>query len=218
MARGKPRKNLRRRGPKREAYDRVLIVCEGERTEPAYFDNLARRYRLSSANIEVVGTGVDPATIVKRAKQRREREIRQGERYDQTYCVFDQDEHPTFDRAFDDARNSGLKLARSWPCFEFWLLLHFRYSRSPYTTSAGRGPCENCISDLRQHLPNYRKASRGIFSQLEERLEYAKDNAARALYDARNTGEFNPSTEIHRLVCYLQSIETAANNSAGRSA
>ena len=44
-----PRQHLARRGPRREAYDRVLIVCEGECTEPLYFQDLMARYRLSTA-------------------------------------------------------------------------------------------------------------------------------------------------------------------------
>ncbi len=41
MAR-KPRrgKQLQRKVPKRKPYDRVLIVCEGEKTEPIYFEDL----------------------------------------------------------------------------------------------------------------------------------------------------------------------------------
>ena len=44
-------------GPQRESYDRVLIVCEGKKTEPSYFGDLLTHYRLSMANIEIVGSG-----------------------------------------------------------------------------------------------------------------------------------------------------------------
>ena len=46
-----------------------------------------------------------------------------------------------------------------------------------------------------------------MFFELEDRLEEAKARAARALDDARATGEFNPSTEVHELVGYLQSLK-----------
>ena len=51
MAGRRPRQQLARRGPRREPYDRVLIVCEGECTEPLYFQDLTAHYRLSTANM-----------------------------------------------------------------------------------------------------------------------------------------------------------------------
>ena len=207
----KPRNRPGRHRAKREPYARVLIVCEGKRTEPMYFRELADHYRLGTANIVVVGSGADPHTVVREAKQLREREERQGERYDTVYCVFDHDEHAAFDGASHDAATSGLKLARSWPCFEFWLLLHFGYSRSPYTRVGGRSPCDNCIRDLRVHLPEYEKAARGMFQSLEGLLEDAKRNAKQAIADVNETGERNPSTEVHELVGYLQSIKDGSD-------
>lgn len=203
----KPRNHPRRYRAKREPYDRVLIVCEGKRTEPLYFSELAERYSLSTANIVVVGSGSDPHTIVREAKQLRQQEKRRGEKYDRVYCVFDHDEHTTFDDASNDAITNGLKLARSWPCFEFWLLLHFSYSRSPYTQAGGRSPCDNCIRDLRVLLPGYEKAAPGTFQGLEDRLEDAKHNAKQVIANVNATGEPNPSTEAHKLVDYLQSIK-----------
>ena len=215
VPRRKPRNRPGRRGAKREPYDRVLIVCEGERTEPLYFRELADHYRLATANIEVVGSGSDPHTVVRKAKELQKRERRQGEQYDEVYCVFDRDEHPAFDNASKDATDSGLKLARSWPCFELWLLLHFVYSRGPYTNEGGRSPCGNCIRDLRTHLPGYEKATPGLFRILEDRLEGAKRNAKRAITDAERTGAPNPSTEVHELVDYLQSIKSGSGDDGG---
>jgi len=60
---------------------------------------------------------------------------------------------------------------------------------------------------VRNFLPRYAKAARGVFFELEDRLEEAKARAARALEDARATGAFNPSTEVHELVDYLQSLK-----------
>ena len=43
-----------RRKPRvREPYDRVLIVTEGEKTEPLYFRELVSTYRINTANVEV---------------------------------------------------------------------------------------------------------------------------------------------------------------------
>ena len=42
-----------RRGPVREPRATVLIVCEGESTEPNYFRELKRRARLANVNVVV---------------------------------------------------------------------------------------------------------------------------------------------------------------------
>ena len=207
MANRKPRKHVERRSPEREPYDRVLIVCEGRKTEPNYFQELVNRHRLSTANIVVTGIGEGPIQIVQRAKTLSQKEQSHGEKYDSVYCVFDRDEHSSFDQACAVANESNLKLARSWPCFEFWLLLHFRFTRAPYTRSGQRSPADNCIRDLRKNLPAYNKAMPGIFADLECNLEDAKKHARSALTDVVKTNDCNPSTEIHELVCYLQSLK-----------
>ena len=54
-----------RRGPQREPYDLVLIVCEGAKTEPYYFEGLKRVWRLSNANVHVRSAGAsDPPNLV----------------------------------------------------------------------------------------------------------------------------------------------------------
>ena len=90
-------------------------------------------------------------------------------------------------------------------CFKFWLLLHFDFSHQPYGRSGGRSPAQNCVSEVRNFFPRYAKAARGVFFELEDRLEEAKARAARALDDARATGAFNPSTGVHELVDSLKS-------------
>ena len=208
MARRSPRKPSRRQAPKREPYNRVLIVCEGSKSEPLYFSEIRRRYRLSTANVQVVNEGSAPISVVNEASKRQKKELDLGEKYDYVFCVFDRDEHATFDAACAKAKGKKQELVRSWPCFEFWLLLHFGYSRKPYARSGALSPAANCLRDLREHLPDYEKTQRGLFEYLEDRLEDAKSNAQRTIVDASKTKEPNPSTEIHRLVEYLQNLKT----------
>ncbi|MCY4610476.1 MAG: RloB family protein [Gammaproteobacteria bacterium] len=206
MAR-RPRHYTRAIQPKHEFHDRVLIVCEGKETEPSYLKELKVCNELGDASVTVAGLGSDPLTVVRHAKRIRARERRKGSEYDRVFCVFDRDEHSTFARAGNEAEASGLTLARSWPCFEYWLLLHFRYSRKPYVKAGNRSPAENCLGDLCKYLPEYAKATEGIYPALESRLEAAKARALRAMDEAQETEEPNPSTEIHELVSYLQSLK-----------
>ena len=60
-------RSLSRRPPSVEPRDRVLIVCEGKKTEPNYFKRLRGMLRLSSTTVKVVHEGPSPITVVKTA-------------------------------------------------------------------------------------------------------------------------------------------------------
>ena len=206
MNRIRSRNDLARRVAKRATYDRVLIVCEGRKTEPYYFRELVNNYRLSTVNVQIVGSGADPNQVVREADQIARTEKRKGERFDKVFCIFDRDEHEFFDQASNTATNKKIKPIRSWPCFEFWLFLHFDYSRRPYARSGNRSPATNCIQSLMRYLPNYKKSAPALFQQLQDKLETAITNGKRSRKDSDDTGEDNPSTEIHILVEYLRDL------------
>ena len=61
---------LKRRASRRSSYDKVLIVCEGEKTEPNYFNELVHYYKLNTANVEIDGScGSSPRSVLKRAEK-----------------------------------------------------------------------------------------------------------------------------------------------------
>src|SRR5882757_9752287 len=98
---GRQAKTYARRGPQREPYDLVLIVCEGTKTEPNYLTGLRNAYRLSSANIKILPAGAtDPMSIVAFTQSEMTRE-----QYDRAYCVFDRDGHQTYDGALQRIAN-----------------------------------------------------------------------------------------------------------------
>lgn len=140
------------------------------------------------------------------ASEEDRKEKRNGERFDAVYCVFDRDSHPRFEEASNMARGRGFQLARSWPCFEFWLLLHFESTRAPYARKGSVSPCDACIHDLRKYLPAYSKGDHATFDALWHRLENAIENGRKAAADAKATGESNPSTEVHELVARLRKL------------
>lgn len=69
--------------PNLEEKPTILIVCEGENTEPSYFE----QFRLSSATIIPVGEGYNTISLVNRAKQ-----IASQGTFEQVWCVFDKDD------------------------------------------------------------------------------------------------------------------------------
>ncbi|MCA6516209.1 MAG: RloB domain-containing protein [Chitinophagaceae bacterium] len=100
----------------------ILIVCEGENTEPSYF----RQFKLSSATIKPVGEGYNTISLVKRALQ-----LSKEKSYDQVWCVFDTDPKPdnpnqskNFNSAVKLANKNAFGVAYSNQAFEYWIILH----------------------------------------------------------------------------------------------
>jgi hypothetical protein len=211
----KSTRGLQRRAARREAYAKVLIVCEGEKTEPRYFQGLRNHYGLNTANVEVCGEcGSDPNSVLQFAKQRYREEKDTGDAFDKVFCVFDKDAHANYDEALNaiaTAPPRGTFVAiSSVPCFEYWLLLHYVYSTRPYSALPGNSAGNQVLSELRGYLPDYEKGADNIFVTLMDQLKFAKDNAARSLCEAQANGTDNPTTRIHELVSFLQEIKTAS--------
>jgi hypothetical protein len=196
-----------RREPEREPYDLVLIVCEGTRTEPSYFRGLRLIERLSNTNIRITpADGTDPLSIVRYAEQL-------ADDYDRTYCVFDRNGHANYDDALrrlaqsQVGRAGRLIAVPSWPCFEIWLLLHFRYSSAAIVKAGRKSAGDRAVDELKRHLPNYRKGHEGIYQELLPNLDQAITHAARLRRDNERTGNNNPSTRVHELVQYLRRLK-----------
>ena len=198
-------KNLKRRQAKRKPYEKVLIVCEGTKTEANYFKGLIDKYRLSS--VVVQGAGINPMGIVQRAKKQSERARKSSDPFDKVFCVFDKDTHKDYEKAISTLRSKrsrkNFEAIYSVPAFEYWLLLHFEYSTRPYSGA------DEIVRDLKKHLPEYTKGKRDIFDALQEKLEIAKKNARRSLKQAKQNKTDSPFTHIHELVEYLQNIKNA---------
>jgi len=185
----------------------VLIVCEGEKTEPEYFKGLQKLHRLSNANITIVpGDGNDPVSIVKHA-------LKAGGDFDRVFCVFDRDGHANYQEALDLVANltlgkkGKLTAVTSVPCFEIWILLHFAYTTAPFVISGGRSACDNVISAIRGHMPEYQKALASVFEQLQPHLDTASTHGNRLAQHNRDTESPNPATKVHELVKYLRELK-----------
>lgn len=201
-----------RRKANRSPYEKVLIVCEGEKTEPNYFNELIDHYEINTANVKVDGScGSDPLGVVNYAIAQYKQEIATGEPFDKVYCVIDRDAHPNFDPAI--SKLNSQKPANvyqgivSVPCFEYWLLLHIHYTRAAFMPAGNKSAGDKALAELTALWPEYGKGKHGTFSHFFKDLEFAKANAARGLVDAHQTNAKNPSTNVHELVVYLQNIK-----------
>lgn len=202
--------SFRRSAAKRAPYDRVLIVCEGQKTEPIYFKKLREYFHLNSVNVVIADkkSGLDPKRLIEYAIE----EFNKSRDFDHVYCVFDRDKHPSFDEALDKIRSTKLKKATirpitSTPCFELWLLLHFKYTTRPFCSAENDSNCALVVSDLKNHIPNYEKGNSNVFSTVSDKLDTAVKNAKQLVGYHRTSGANNPSTDVYRLVEYLESLK-----------
>lgn len=203
-------KALQRKRNQRAPYDRVLIVCEGEKTEPNYFNELREYYRLSTVNIEVRGDcGSDPMSVFRFAKQRFREEKDNNNPFDKVFCIFDKDAHANYDEAVQAINSTTpantFYAITSVPAFEFWLLLHFIFSTKPYRCLPNNSAAKQLERELKNYLPHYQKGEKGVFKKLIQSLPFALSNAKKLARQANHSG--NPSTQVHSLVETLQNIK-----------
>ena len=205
-------KQLQRAKESRKPYDKVLIVCEGEKTEPYYLIALRDHLKLSQANIKIdPNCDSSPTSVVKYAKELIKESLKNP--YDHVFRVIDRDRHSDFNTAIaqiNGYKNKDTKLHAivSNPCFEFWILLHFNYTTKLFGTS-GDSPCINLIKkNLKVFIEDYKKGDKAIMPTIiKSGLEMAIVNAKRANKTAKKNGSDNPTTQMDELVNYLKNLK-----------
>lgn len=207
-------RNLRRRAAVRQPYERLLIVCEGEKTEPLYLREIQQAYRLATAHVHVLHSpiGTEPAQVLEYAlmvfkEGDRTRGIRAKE-FDRIVVVFDRDDHRTYHTALaqaaaqnrklknDNGMPTPLDVVATVPCFELWLLLHFEDVNAPLHRDAA-------IEQLRTHLPRYEKGSGGHWAATQTHLTLATRRAERLAAASTAHDGTMPFTMMHELVARL---------------
>ncbi|MDO9568878.1 MAG: RloB family protein [Hydrogenophaga sp.] len=193
---------------------RVLIVCEGEKTEPLYLNDLKADLRIRPAAVKIAPhDGSSPDRVVAHGHALYEEDARQGDSFDAVYFVFDRDKHPTYAaalQALNDCKAAGkpFHAVTSIPCFEYWLLLHFGFTDQPFDAAGKKSAADRLIAELRTKpgFKQYGKGQKGIYALLKDKLPTAIQGAALGLKNAAKTGEDNPTTRMHELVAALQAL------------
>ncbi|MCD8480939.1 MAG: RloB family protein [Candidatus Cloacimonetes bacterium] len=199
--------NRRRVNTRKTPPDLILIVTEGEKTEPCYF----KSFPLHTTKVaRIVGTGRNTLSLVAQTDKEleiakidylRDHGIRLRDKDVVVWCVFDKDSFPAeqFDNAVSSARAKGYQVAYSNEAFELWYLLHFHY----YNTALTR---DRYISLLHKALERrYQKNDPDMYRILKHRQADAIRNATKLLagYMPPNPSSDNPSTTVFELVEYL---------------
>jgi len=205
-------RDLARKQARRSTYDRVLIVCEGTKTEPNYIRKLIDFLELNTANVEVDGdSGSSPVSVVEHSKKRYNEEKRTGNAFDRVFCVFDKDSHESYNRALDEVKKAKpkyiFKAITSVPCFEYWLLLHYEFSTKEFVVIGTKSACANLTDHLRKFFPAYSKGNANTYNEIKSQTTRAIDRSKWALKQARENERDNPSTLMHELVEYLNHLK-----------
>ncbi len=192
-----------RRPAKFKPQPRILILCEDAKSCRTYLLEAAQNYRCH-VDVEIAHIGkTDPRGIVAEAKKRHAD-------YESIYCAIDRDTHETFDEAVQNAAAPPtVELIVSHPCYEFWLLLHFRKTRRPFAGSGNHSAADNVGVALRKEagMETYAKGKAdGLFEALLAKLPDARTRAQQVLAEALNEGEMNPSTRLHELIALFETL------------
>lgn len=184
---------------------KILIVSEGEKSEPQYFNWLKKKWRVN-AEIEIIGAAGAPKDVVQKAISLFKDARSKKTSFDQVWCVFDKDDFPSdsIDEAFAIANRHQIRIAFSNESFEVWYLLHFNY----FDSALGRRElCKKLSAELGF---SYVKNDTKIFPKIQPQLTDAVRNARR-LFEINGSTRANPVTGIFLLI---KELATYAANSA----
>ncbi len=185
----------------------ILIVGEGERTEPHYFEGLKKAVEARGGLTVRVkkGRGRSAEDVVNEALN--EMGLRA---YDEVWCVIDV-EGPghtgPLQRARELAEKHRITLCMSNPSFEVWILAHFERTRKHFPDAAA------VIAEINKHWQKafpgqkYEKGDAALFERLRDQRDAAISNA-RSVRESdhpgvHDTAKANSSTDVYRLVSRL---------------
>jgi len=203
----------RRKENVREKLVRFLIVCEGTKTEPHYFEALINNYISTVREVTIEGEGRATVALVDRTLEiKTELERKNAMSFDRVWVVFDKDDFDDFNEAIKKARKLGFQSAWTNEAFELWYYLHFEYLDTGISRTAYIEKLEEAFRSRMGDVNfNYRKGNPDIYSMLQQygREDLAKRFARqlRGLYTGTNYASHKPCTMVDKLVDELENSE-----------
>lgn len=189
-----------------------LIVTEGERTEPLYFNGLKELIRekiggmvdvIEVPVIDVCGEGSSTGKLLEIT----EKIVKDANIiYQNIWVVFDKDDFKDFDKAITDGINKGYKMAWSNQSFEYWLYLHFYYSDSALHRDDLCKKLDDIFKAYGLGDGTYKKNYEDIYNLVNtyNGVNTAIKNAKRRMASFKNginkPSEYDPGTTVYILV------------------
>lgn len=188
-----------------------LIVTEGTKTEPQYFEgfkndiNNLYRGRISIV-IEGIGQGANTLTLLERAQKIAEKD---PDKYKHIWLVYDMDDFPkddfdnTYNRCKALSENCGSVIYHAlWSneCIEYWFLLHFMALDSALNRNEYYPKLTECLGS------KYEKNRKDIYTLLKSNIKEAINNAKRM--ETNNKGKppskCTPGTAVYEIFEMLE--------------
>ena len=182
-----------------------LIACEGEKTEPNYFEKFGRKFGNVIFEIDCVGKGYNTLKVVEEAIKIRDKN---PNKYDRVWAVFDKDNFPDndFNSAIQKAKANNIGCAWSNEAFELWYLLHFQYRNTAMSRKDYKKAIESEVKKQKTDFV-YAKNSTEMYDILQkygnqtQAIKYAEKLSEK--YDNQNFANHNPRTQVYELVRQL---------------
>ncbi|MFF0528057.1 RloB family protein [Nocardia amikacinitolerans] len=184
------------------------VYVEGVSTEPEYIDALKRLPEFAdvvSVDVSVEEAGATPMHLVESAcadKRRTDLDV------DFYWCLFDVEfpqRHPYLDRARQMARDNGVHLAISNPCFEIWLILHHGLHAGHLSTDEAVRIRRTLDGSDGKHLdgPLYMKLA-------DNAIRHARGLRNKHQRDGTDFPDDNPSSSVDQFVMHIRDEVKAA--------
>lgn len=203
----------------RKIVTRILIVCEGEKTEPLYFKALSKD---TNINLTIEGIGDNTLNVVDKAISMRDQVKDTNSEYDRVWAVFDKDSFPSsrFNTAIKKANSNDICCAWSNEAFELWYLYHFLNRITPMS----REDYKKAISEAVNNSSSYKSKKKYVykksdpenysivskFGSQENAIKWARDQSES--YEDHGYSNHNPCTMVYKLVLQLIGQDEDFNN------
>jgi len=200
-------------GRYKSAENRYFVFCEGERTEPQYFEGLKKEIEKNPLYrgrifIEIEGVGAETVKVLEVA-ERKVSELKLNNT--QVWCIYDKDSFPDerFNKVTEIAKNlsnnnQNVKYNVGWSnqCIEYWFILHFSFYDVNNDRKYYMQFLDNKFKEL--GIGKYRKNNTETFEVLQsmgnpkQAISWAKQrlNKCSGLTDSQSA----PATKVHELV------------------
>ncbi len=198
-----------------------VIICEGTKTEPNYFEGLKNEINGRFKNrieLKILPTGKGRREALSEAKRIVSKSVNH---IGYVWIVYDKDDFPkdefdnvvfmcksinkNNDKIDDDELKTYYNVLWSNECIEFWFLLHFidlksDISRNEYIDKINEQFKNNELKE------EYKKNLDNIYEILRTRLEYAKSRAKDIIKENKNSSPSNikPGTTVYKIFDKLE--------------
>ena len=205
-------RKLSRKTQSRTSIPRILILTEGL-TEEIYFKTLKKNLKLNSVEV-LKSSHTDSNGIVKDAKSKGMKSVENHNEYTYIFCVFDLDtvknkqflsEVEQYNKKYEKISSSIYPIL-TFPCIEFWFILHYNCHSAPFSNSQNRSVGENAKVEFKKYQETYHETSYECIDDLTPKYKTAIHNAKVVMEQQINCNSSNPVTNIHQLVMLLDNI------------